>query len=710
MEINEIFNQLLETCAKIYTSEELDGIKKAYEFGCAHHQGKKRLNGTDYMTHPLGVTESLLDLNVDATTIMAALIHETINHAGATKEEIAEIFGDDVANIVWVISKLNRLELQDDSEYSAMNLRKILVGMSEDVRVLFLKLADRLHNLRTADALSEKDRKRKVNETMTVLIPIAHRLGLYKIKGEMEDLCLRYSKPDVYNDILDRLNATYTELKESLGEMEDSISEMLMEQNIPFRIKSRVKSVYSIYNKLNNGKKWENIYDILALRVIVDKVSECYLAIGLIHAKYRPIPGRFKDYIAMPKQNMYQSLHTGVFGPDGHRYEVQVRTEEMDEFAEKGVAAHFAYKDKRYVKNMMEQRLEILRNLIESSDNLSDIEFKTNIEDDLFNESIYVFTPKGDVLELPAGSTPLDFAYRIHSDVGNKTVQAIVNDTSVPLNYELQNNDIVKIRTNPNGTPSKEWLNFVKTSHARNKIKAYFSKQDKEIYTEKGRTILQNELRKKKLSFDEVLSSENVKKICKDLKLDSLEDIYFSIGSLRYTATYIISLTTEDKKDVQDVLIEKVLSNHPSEQKNRTSDILVGGQSNILANLAKCCKPVLGDDIKGFITKGEGVSVHRANCPNIEGKTERFVDVSWNNIGGFYYTGVRVETDIQKNYLLDIISKATAKNLYIDSFKTRNDQTITYYDIIVKVKNKDQLDDFITSLYSYKFVLKAERI
>ena len=710
MEINEIFNQLLETCAKIYTSEELDGIKKAYEFGCAHHQGKKRLNGTDYMTHPLGVTEILLDLNVDATTIMAALIHETINHAGATKEEIAEIFGDDVANIVWVISKLNRLELQDDSEYSAMNLRKILVGMSEDVRVLFLKLADRLHNLRTADALSEKDRKRKVNETMTVLIPIAHRLGLYKIKGEMEDLCLRYSKPDVYNDILERLNATYTELKESLGEMEDSISEMLMEQNIPFRIKSRVKSVYSIYNKLNNGKKWENIYDILALRVIVDKVSECYLAIGLIHAKYRPIPGRFKDYIAMPKQNMYQSLHTGVFGPDGHRYEVQVRTEEMDEFAEKGVAAHFAYKDKHYVKNMMEQRLEILRNLIESSDNLSDIEFKTNIEDDLFNESIYVFTPKGDVLELPAGSTPLDFAYRIHSDVGNKTVQAIVNDTSVPLNYELQNNDIVKIRTNPNGTPSKEWLNFVKTSHARNKIKAYFSKQDKEIYTEKGRTILQNELRKKKLSFDEVLSSENVKKICKDLKLDSLEDIYFSIGSLRYTATYIISLTTEDKKDVQDVLIEKVLSNHPSEQKNRTSDILVGGQSNILANLAKCCKPVLGDAIKGFITKGEGVSVHRANCPNIEGKTERFVDVSWNNIGGFYYTGVRVETDIQKNYLLDIISKATAKNLYIDSFKTRNDQTKTYYDIIVKVKNKEQLDDFITSLYSYKFVLKAERI
>ena len=709
MEINEIFNQLLEKCSKLYTSEELDGIGKAYQFGCECHKGKMRLNGTDYMTHPLGVADILLDLNVDATTIMASLIHETINHAGATKEEIEELFGSDVANIVWVISKLNRLELTDDSEYSAMNLRKILVGMSEDVRVLFLKLADRLHNLRTADALSEKDRKRKVSETMTVLIPIAHRLGLYKIKGEMEDLCLRYSKPDVYQDILERLNATYAELKESLSEMEDEISDMLMEQNISFKIKSRVKSVYSIYNKLNNGKKWENIYDILALRVIVEKVSECYLAIGLIHAKYRPIPGRFKDYIAMPKANMYQSLHTSVFGPDGHRYEVQVRTEEMDEFAEKGVAAHFAYKEKHYVQNMMEQRLEILRNLIESTDNLSDIEFKSNLEDDLFNESIYVFTPKGDVLELPKGSTPLDFAYRIHSDVGNKTVQAIVNDTSVPLNYELENNDIVKIRTNPNATPSKEWMNFVKTSHARNKIKSYFSKQDKEVYTEKGRTILQNELRKKKLSFDEVLSQENVKKICKDLKLDSLDDIYFSIGTLRYTATYIISLATEDKKDVQDVLIEKVANNHTEHKKNATSDILVDGKTDILASLAKCCKPVFGDEIKGFITKGEGVSVHRVDCSNIQGKTERYVNVSWNDVGGFYYTGVRVVTDIQKNYLLDIISKATAKNLYIDSFKTKTEQTKTYYDIIVKVKNKDQLEDFIQSLYSYKFVLKAER-
>lgn len=707
----EMYEELLEKCEKLYSGEEIEQIKKAYEFASEKHKGKMRLNKTDYMTHPLGVALILLDLDVDSITITAALIHETINHAGATKEEIENIFGSEVTNIVDVISKLNRLELTDDSEHAALNLRKILVGMSEDVRVLFLKLADRLHNLRTADALDKEALKKKVHETMTVLIPIAHRLGMYKIKGEMEDLCLKYSKPHVYNDILERLNASYAELHDSLDEMEFAISEMLMEQNIPFKIKSRVKSVYSIYNKLNNGKKWENIYDILALRVIVEKVSECYLTIGLIHAKYRPIPGRFKDYIAMPKANMYQSLHTGVFGPDGHRYEIQVRTEEMDEFAEKGVASHFAYKEKHYMQNVMEQRLESLRNLIESSESLSDIEFANNIEQEFVNESIYVFTPKGDVLELPKGATPLDFAYRIHSDVGDKTVQAIVNDTSVPLNYELQNNDIVKIRTNPSGTPSKEWLNFVKTSHAKNKIKSYFSKQDKENYTEKGKNILTSEIRKRKLSIDQVLSAENVKKICEDLKLETLEDIYFSIGSLRYTASYIINLTTEDKKNVEDILLEKVMqSNSRAKPKTAKGEILVDNQEGILVNLAKCCHPVFGDEIVGYITKGEGVTVHKKNCANVKNKEERFIKVEWNrDITSTFETDVVITTDSGKNYLLDIISKATTKKVYVDGVKTKSDNVDTIYTITVKVTSKEQLEDFMNSLYAYKFVKKVER-
>ncbi len=712
MQIDEIFEGLLSKCEEYYTQEEVKMIQKAYLFGKEKHKGKKRLNGTDYMTHPLGVMEILLDMNVDAATIAASLIHETINHASATKEEILEAFGSDVANIVATISKINRLELTDDSEYSAMNLRKVLVGMSEDIRVLFLKLADRLHNLRTADALNPEDRKRKVNETMTVLIPIAHRLGMYKIKGEMEDLCLKYSKPDVYEDILERLNATEKELKTSLEEMEESISEMLTEQNIPFRIKSRVKSVYSIYNKLNNGKTWEKIYDILALRVIVEKVSECYLTVGLIHAKYRPIPGRFKDYIAMPKQNMYQSLHTGVFGPDGHKYEVQIRTEEMDEFAEKGVAAHFAYKEKHQViKNIMEQKLEIFRNLIESSDHLSDIEFESDVKSDLLNDSIYVFTPKGDVLELPKGSTPIDFAYRIHTDVGDKTVGAIVNDTIVPLNYELSNNDVVKIKTSNTGTPNKEWLNFVKTSHAKNKIKAYFSKQEKEVYTERGKTILSNELRKRKMSFETVLSNETVKAICTELKLKDLEDLYFSIGTLRYTAAYILSLATEEKKDVHDVLLEKVLAkSQSSTKKNYKSDILVNNEENIMVSLAKCCHPVRGDEIVGFVTKGEGVTVHRKDCPNLKNEKERLIDVEWNIAkDNTYEAVVTVVCEMGKNYLLDIIGKATSKDVYVDAVKTKEKDNETIYELTVKMKNKEALENFMDSLKTFKFIREVKR-
>lgn len=707
-----MFRELIQKCEVLYSHDEIKKIEEAYSFACEKHKGRMRLNKTEYMTHPLGVALILLDLDVDSTTIIAALLHETINHAGVTKEEIESLFGEEVADIVQVISRLNRLELTDDSEHAALNLRKILVGMSEDARVLFLKLADRLHNLRTADALDKEALKRKVHETMTVLIPIAHRLGMYKIKGEMEDLCLKYSKPDVYQDILERLNASENELHDSLEDMVEDISEMLMEQNISFKIKSRVKSVYSIYNKLNNGKKWENIYDILALRVIVEKVSECYLTIGLIHAKYRPIPGRFKDYIAMPKANMYQSLHTGVFGADGHPYEIQVRTYEMDEFAEKGVASHFAYKEKHYMKNVMEQRLEILRNLIESTDSLSDIEFAKDVQSEFLNESVYVFTPKGDVLELPKGSTPLDFAYRIHSDVGDKTVQALVNGTSVPLNYELHNNDIVKIRTSPTATPSKEWLNFVKTSHAKNKIKAYFSKQDKDVYTEKGKTILTNELRKRKMAFDQVLTAENIKKICEDLKLENLDDIYFSIGSLRYTASYIISLTTEDKKNVEDILLEKVLaSNNRSPKKTAKGEVLVDNQEGILVNLAKCCHPVYGDEIVGYVTKGEGVTVHKKNCVNVKDKENRFILVEWNPaVQSTFLVTIAITTDASKNYLLDIISKATSKKVYVDGVKTKNDHLDTIYMITLKVANKAQLEDFMNSLYSYKFVKRVERI
>ncbi len=712
MEKIHTLQDLLDKMNSEISNNEVELIKKAYDYASLKHEGWVRLTGEDFITHPLEVAYILTDLHVDTITICAALLHEVLNNTETSREELADIFGDEIANIVDSTSKINRLELPDHYESSAIYLRKVLVGIAEDVRVLFIKLADRLHNLRTASVLPVEKQKQKANETMNVLVPIAHRLGINAIKSELENLSLYYLKPDVYEDILERLNASQEELKDVLEEMQLEISNILIEHDIHFYIKSRVKSVYSIYNKLNNGKKWNSIYDILALRIIVDEVSDCYTAIGLIHAKYRPIPGRFKDYIAMPKENMYQSLHTGVFGLDGHRFEIQIRTWEMDELAEKGIASHWSYKEKgaKKVQNMMEQKLEVFRSLLESKEDESDVEFENLVKNDFLSDFIYVFTPKGDVVELPKGASPLDFAYRIHTDVGDKTVGAIVNDNIVPLNYELQDNDIVKIKTNVTSTPSKEWLSFVKTSHARNKIKAYFSKQDREVYINRGKEILESTLRKKKLAFDTVLSSANVKKICDDLKLKDISEIYFAIGTLRYTALYIINLTMEDKKNVQDLLIERVTNSAIPQRKNFKSEIIVSGSGDILVNLAKCCKPVRDDQITGYITKGEGVSVHLSHCPNILNKTDRLIEVSWNpEKEGIYYTDILVAVVPGKNYLLDLISKATAKNLYVESVKQKEFDTEIVYEITVKVKNKDELEGFMGALQTLTFVKNVRR-
>lgn len=712
MKIEETLQEELFTKLKNNFDEfEIEEIKKAYQFAYKKHEGKTRLTHEPYITHPLIVAFILTDLNVDKITIMAALLHEVINNGDTTEEELEENFGSEITKLVKSISTINKLELPDDKESSAIYLRKVLVGLAEDVRVLFIKLADRLHNMRTIWAVNPEKQKRKANETMNVLIPIAHRLGIYSIKSELEDLCLKYLKPDVYEDILKQLDASIEELNEVLEEMQDSISTLLMEQGIKFQIKSRVKSVFSIYKKLSTGRKWSDIYDILALRIIVEKENDCYLTIGLIHSKFRPIAKRFKDYIAMPKENMYQSLHTGVFGIDGQIFEIQVRTYEMDEIAEKGIASHWSYKEKgtKRIQSMMEQKLEIFRNMIETykeSENVED--FATSVNTDFLGESIYVFTPKGDVIELPKGSTPVDFAYRIHSKVGDTTVGAIVNDEIVPLSYELKDNDVIKINTNKNSTPSKEWLDFVKTSGAKNKIKSYFSKQDRTDYIENGKNILERELRKQHLVFNEVFSEEKLEKLYKDLKINDIEEIYLAIGSFRYTAGYIIKLTTEEKQNVTDALIEKVSKNQTIPKHNNKNDIVVGEYNDILVTLAKCCKPVKGDNIIGYITKGEGISVHKADCPNILEKNERLIDVVWSeNNENDYYTDIYIETLNDKNYVSDIINKASIKNISVVSLTTSETNENTLYTLTIKVKNTTELNDFLNSLYSLAFVKKA---
>ena len=689
------FDKLVPSLSK---RENYDEIKRAYEYAYNEHKGMKRLSGDDYITHPLEVVNILLDLNVDDTTIIAALLHEVINNGSKTYEDLKQDFGEEIAKIVLSLSKINKLELPDNNESSVIYLRKILVGLAEDVRVLYIKLADRLHNMRTNWAVNPEKQKQKAEETMEVLVPIAHRLGINSIKSELENLSLYYLKPDVYNDILEKLNETVDELNDCLEDMKDSIIDILTDAGIRFDIKGRVKSVYSIYNKLSSGKEWNKIYDILALRIFVEEESECYQVIGLIHSRFRPMPKRFKDYIASPKENMYQSLHTTVYGVEGHVFEVQVRTYEMDEIAEKGIASHWSYKEKgnKKIQNVMEQKLEMFRNVIEASHNDNDADFESAVNSDIFSDLIYTYTPKGDVVELPLGSTPIDFAYRIHSRVGDTTIGAIVNDQIVPLSYELKNDDVVNIKTNNNSSPNKDWLNFVKTSQAKNKIKAYFSKQDKEEYIEKGKNILESELRKRKMAFNEVFSSEVINKLIKDLKVKDLEEIYLSIGSLRFTAGYIINLTKEQKEEVSDLLFERK-ANIP--KINYKADILVEGASDIMVNIAKCCMPIKGDEIIGYITKCQGISVHKKDCVNIPKNSSRLINVSWNMLSqNYYYTNIYVFVALGYDLLVNIITQVGKMGSLVKSCNTKELNNKTIYEINIRIKDKDELENIMNSI------------
>lgn len=687
-----------ELVPRLEKREQFETIKKAYLYAYNEHKGMKRLTKDDFITHPLEVTKILMDLNVDDTTIIASLLHEVINNGNKTYDDLVNDFGEDIAKIVLSVSKINKLELPDNNESSVIYLRKILVGLAQDVRVLYIKLADRLHNMRTNWAINPQKQKQKAEETMSVLVPIAHRLGINSIKSELENLSLYYLKPDVYNDILEKLNETVDELNDCLEEMKESIIDILTNAGIKFEIKGRVKSVYSIYNKLSNGKEWNKIYDILALRIFVEEESDCYQVIGLIHSRFRPMPKRFKDYIASPKENMYQSLHTTVFGIEGHVFEIQVRTYEMDEIAEKGIASHWSYKEKgtKKIQNVMEQKLEMFRNVIESSNNDTDADFESKVNADIFSDLIYTYTPKGDVVELPIGSTPIDFAYRIHSRVGDTTVGAIVNDQIVPLSYELKNDDVVNIKTNNNSTPNKDWLSFVKTSQAKNKIKAFFSKQDKEEYIEKGKNILEAELRKRKMAFNEVLTPEIIEKLIKDLKVKDLDEIYLSIGSLRFTAGYIINLTKADKHEVDDALFERKLS---IPKINYKSDILVEGNSDIMVNIAKCCMPIKGDEIVGFITKGQGISVHKKGCSNVPDNSERVVDVSWNmDASNYYFTNIYVYVTAGFDLLVNIITEVGKLGCIVRSCNTKEFDNKTMYEINIRIKDKVELDNVMKNI------------
>lgn len=697
-----MFDKIIERLSESAGTEELNLVNEAYNLA------KERSKSEHY----LRVASLVSELNADSTMIIAALLHDAYAKEDITYDEINEKFGSNIANLVANLIKLRSIKLNDYNESSSVYLRKVLVGISDDVRVIIIKLADRLDEMQTKE-YSEDEKKQIANETMNVLIPIAHRLGINSIKSKLEDLCLRYTKPDVYDEILEKLSGTRKELSVSLEDMQNELIEILTEHGINFHIKSRVKSVYSIYNKLSTGKKWSDIYDILALRIILDTPEDCYLVVGLIHAKYRPIPKRFKDYIAMPKENMYQSLHTSVFGVDGHIFEIQLRTKEMDEIAEHGIASHWSYKEHSdgAVKNLMEQKLEIFRNTIDlATSDASNELFEQNMEMELLSKQVYVFTPKGDVMELPLGSTPVDFAYRIHSDIGDHMVGAIVNDNIVPLDYELNDNDIIKVNTNASAKPNIDWLKFVKTSQAKNKIKAYFSKQDRERYIEEGKSLIEKELRKQKLPLTTLNEEENVNKLFKTLKINNMDDLYLSLGALRYTPTYIINLITEEKQSMNDLMLERV-NNNLEIKENYKNDIIVDGVDNIKVSVAKCCNPVPGDEIIGYITKGEGIIVHKKSCPNIKNIDTRLIDVDWNNSNSdkLFIARLRVMTDTTNNHILDIVTKTSTRGITISSINEINDKYGLAYEITVKVKNKDDLLLLVDDLRILPFVKEVIR-
>ena len=695
----------------IYMDEEdLAKVLKAFEYANEKHYGQKRLTGEDYINHPLEVAIILSTIKADYETICAGLLHDVLEDTETSYEDLEETFGKVIANLVSGVTKINSISFNGyDSDASIANQRKILVGLTEDVRVIIIKLADRLHNMRTLWALPLEKQKAKAKETLDILVPIAHRLGMNNIKSELEELCLRYLKPEVYFDIVEKLNQTKAERDELVVKMKEEVSNILNEHSIKHEIKGRAKSIYSIYKKLDTGRRFSDIYDLLALRVFVDTEADCYQALGIIHSKFKPIPKRFKDYIAMPKTNMYQSLHTTVFGIDGHFFEIQIRTYEMDEVAEHGFASHWSYKEHKSMssaamQNEMEQKLQFFRSIIDLKNEDADDETLVNSMKEEFN-TIYVYTPKGDVIELPKGATPIDFAYRVHSDVGDKMVGALVNNQIVPLDYELKDNDIIKINTNKNSLgPNREWINMAKTAGAKGKIKAFFNRIDKDEYAKKGEELLLKELRRKKISAVEFLADENIETLLKDFKCGDLNELYINIGSGKISPISLI-------KDVNDEPTVVIRKNKEIELPNIKNDVLVNGIDEIKVNIASCCKPVPGDAIIGYITKGYGITIHRRCCPNVNDLEERFIPVHWNSeITKRYPTTIIIHTLSKKDILLDIISKSSNRSINIESINNLFTNDTYNYEITLLVDNLDELDKFIGDIKSIPEVDDVERM
>ncbi len=683
-------------------------IEKAYQFAKKLHEGQYRISEEPYIIHPVEVAKILVDLKVDTHTLIAAFLHDILEDTDTKPEEIENLFGKDVLNLVQGVTKLSKLQFKSNEERQAENFRRLLIAMANDIRIVFLKLADRLHNMRTLNFMAANKQQKIARETLDIFAPLANRLGIYKIKAELEDLSLRYLEPDKYFEIVRLVSQTKADREETVRILIDKITADVKKAGINAQITGRAKHYYSIYSKMKRlNITFHDLYDITAVRVIVDSEKECYEVLGLIHSQFKPIPGRFKDYIAMPKGNMYQSLHTSVIGPRSKPLEVQIRTWEMHEVAEYGVAAHWRYKEKGSQKadNPADMQFSWMRKLVEYDKDMANAEdFVNSVKLDLFSDQVFAFTPNGDVFDLPINATPVDFAYRIHTEVGHKTVGALINGRIAQLDTKLNNGDIVEILTSKTPSPRLDWLNFVVTKQASSKIKQWFKKNNREEHIEAGRSNLEHELTK--AVFDEYMKQGEFEKTARQMNYISADDLFAALGYGETTLNKIINkLKKPEMKSAESQY-------HSSSRRKSEKDIV--GLEGLLYGIAKCCSPIPGEPIVGVVTRSKGVSVHRIDCKTLENiEPERLMDIHWsgNNTNKTYVTTIRVETAEKMGLLKDIISAVSDNNTNINyaNVKSKNNK-IGIIELGIELDNIETLKKVILSIQAIPDVYSVKRI
>ncbi|AFK86702.1 MULTISPECIES: RelA/SpoT family protein [Thermoanaerobacterium] len=716
-----MIEKIIERVKKYDQSEnDINLILKAYDYAVKAHKGQYRNSGEPYIVHPVEVAMILADLELDVSTIASGLLHDVIEDTSITYEDIKNEFGQEIADLVDGVTKLGMIEYKSKVEQQAENMRKMLIAMAKDIRVIMIKLADRLHNMRTLKFLSEEKQKEKAQETLEIYAPIAHRLGMSMIKWELEDLSLRYLHPDEYYSLVEKVAKKRKEREESIKELIEKLKEKLNEIGIKADVDGRPKHFYSIYKKMKQqNKTFEQIYDLMAVRVIVNTVKDCYGTLGVVHTLWKPMPGRFKDYIAMPKPNMYQSLHTTVIGPKGEPFEIQIRTWDMHRTAEYGIAAHWKYKEGKSYEDEFDAKLSWLRQLLEWQRELKDAkEFMETLKIDLFTDEVYVFTPKGDVISLPAGSTPIDFAYSIHTEIGHRLNGAKVNGKIVPIDYELKNGDIVEILTTTNADrgPSRDWLQIVKSSQAKNKIRQWFKKEKREENIERGQEIFYRELKRQGIQQSQ-LKSDIMESVLKKLNMHSEEDLYAAIGFGGLALNQIIPRIKEELKQIESESKRHIPTVLEAKKKQKIGGmgVVVKGEDNVMVRFSKCCSPVPGDEIVGYVTKGRGVSIHRKDCPNIKDYVydkNRIIEVEWDqgkNIA--YQADIQIMAVDRYGLLTDVTSILADIKISVRAVNARTTKdNIAIINLTLEITSKEQLEKIMNKLKALDGVTDVYRI